>query len=253
MKQNHKSQLMSELIEEIRLDTNTSNISSIRKHIQTDVSLINQFALQRHIPNKWFDWTNTVKNSEVMIIGQDWGPYSVLKEFISSFDESKITNTEYYREFLFKDFSSRAEKFILNTIKETYREKFNKEITDEKWDKIFFTMAVLFTRQGKLFRGNQNFDEKKSAEISYPYIKRQIDILQPKLIIPLGNLAFGVVNKYYNLGYSKIKVRKIVNSLNNGVINLNNVTILPNYHPAAHINPKIQKAIWQKMWEYTNI
>lgn len=42
------------------------------------------------------------------------------------------------------------------------------------WDRIFFTMAVLFIRQGNLFRGNQNFDPLKSAGHSYKYLARQL-------------------------------------------------------------------------------
>ncbi|MBI2356537.1 hypothetical protein HYV12_00555 [Candidatus Dojkabacteria bacterium] len=253
MEQGDKFQLMRELIEDIKSDISPSRIRSNRNGLDTNVSLVNQFRLHKHIPNKWFDWTNTVTKSEIMIIGQDWGPYLVLKEFISSFDESKANDIDYYRKFLFKDFSSRTEKFILNTVQETYKDKFNEDFTAEMWDKIFFTMAVLFTRQGKLFRGNQNFDEKKSFEISYPYVKRQIDIVQPKLIIPLGNLAFSVINRYYGLEYTDIKISKIINSLEGGFIHLNSVSILPNYHPAAHVDPKVQKAIWEKMWNSNKI
>lgn len=241
------------LISDIRKENSIKDIISKRNGKYINVGLINQFQLHKNIPNKWFDWVNTSKNSQIMIIGQDWGPYSVLNKMISSFDESKKNNHEYYREFLFKDFSSRTEKFILNTIKETYKDRFKKDFTSDKWDNIFFTMAVLFTRKGAFFRGNQNFDEKKSFEISYPYVKRQIDIIKPKLVIPLGNLAFGVVNRYYNLGYKDIKVSKIINDLPSGTIDVNHVIILPNFHPAAHIDPNIQKDIWKKMWNIIEV
>jgi hypothetical protein len=184
-----------------------------------------------------------------MVIGQDWGPYSVLKQYISKFDISRKDNSVYYDSFIFNTFSSRTESFIFKTVTDMYKEKFNEEFRLRDWRNIFFTMAVLFTRQGNTFRGNDNFDERRSFEISYPYVKKQIDIVKPKLIIPLGNLAFNVVNRYFGLGYKETKIGKIINNLgSNGIIDLGDTKILPIYHPASHMDPKIQKDIWKRMW-----
>jgi hypothetical protein len=248
-----KKQQILNLIEDLKQNSEVENIWVNRKGEKVNVGLINHFKLHNIIPNKWFDWVRSA-NAEVMVIGQDWGPYSVLKKFIDDFDESKYEDEEYYSRFIFRDFSSRTEKFILNTISQTYFDKFHKDFTQDKWDKIFFTMSVLFMRQGIHFRGSHNFDNKKSAELSYKYVARQLDIIKPKLIITLGNMGFEVVNKYFNLGYKEPKVTKLVEELEDKYfIEVGSTKILPNFHPAAHVDPKIQKKIWSKMWEVIEI
>lgn len=243
---------MQKLIEELQKNTTASSMQSKRRGILSDVGLVNQFALHSIIPNKWFDWERRV-NAPIMIIGQDWGPYSALKKFVDDYEVAKKEKLFHYDAFLFKTFSSRTEKFIVNVIKETYEKQYGK--FDQKiYDNFFFTMAVLFTRQGTKFRGNEFFDEKKSMEISYPYVAKQIEIVQPKVVMTLGNLALSLVNRYYNLDYKDVKLSDILTSLkkNNGVITREEVLIIPNYHPAAHINPSIKKEIWSKMWTLYN-
>lgn len=249
----NKQQKLLYLIQEMRGDTSVEDIWVSRNGEKKNVGLVNQFRLHKHIPNKWFDWTRTA-DAEIMIIGQDWGPYEVLRKFISSFDENRINDEKYYRKFLFKDFSSRTEKFILKTVEQTYQEKKGGNFNPDKWNNIFFTMAVLFTRQGRSFRGNEFFDPGKSLEHSYKYVSRQIDIMQPKLIITLGNMAFEVVNRRFSLGYKNPKITKVIDELGEGsAINAEKTTILPNFHPAAHVDPNIQTKIWEKMWDYSDV
>lgn len=240
---------MKRIIEDLRKDTSPSKIHATRNGKKVDLGLINQFALHEIIPNKWFDWERSQK-AKYMVIGQDWGPYSMLKKLISDFDYSRKDDDKYYRRFLFKDFSSRTEKFILRAIKTTYFEKFKTEFEEEQWDNIIFTMSVLFTRKGKHFRGNHNFDPKQSFEISYPYVVRQIETVSPKVIITLGGMAFDVVNRHFNLGY-KGSLTTIIKSLEpKGVITLSDGTkIIPNFHPASFTSPVQQMEIWGKIWE----
>lgn len=244
-----KAQEMKDLFSELRENTSVTQIRSKRNGGLKDVSLVNQFALHTILPNKWFDWERRV-DAQVMIIGQDWGPYTSLKKFVDEYEVEKLNKGFNYDEFLFKKMSSRTEKFILQAIQKTHEEKFH--LFDQNvYHKFFFTMAVLFTRQGTKFRGSEFFDEKKSAEISYPYVARQIEIVKPKVIMPLGNLAFGVVNKYFDLGYTNIKLSNVLGSLKdtNGIIQNDGTTIIPNYHPAAHVSPKMMKENWRKIWE----
>jgi hypothetical protein len=247
-----KLQMMQRLISELSKDTSITEIQSKRKGKMVSVGLVNQFALHTVIPNKWFDWERRV-GAPIMIIGQDWGPYVSLKKYVDDYELIKDDKGFDYNDYLFKKMSSRTEKFILMAIKETYEKKY-KTFDQKIYDKFFFTMAVLFTRQGTKFRGNEFFDEKKSAEMSYPYVARQIEIVQPKVIMTLGNLGFGVVNTYFDLDYTDIKLSSILDSLksSNGIIQKKGVTIIPNYHPAAHVNPKIMKENWERIWNYIN-
>jgi hypothetical protein len=250
-KPGNKKDLMQNLISDLSQNTDCENIRRTRNGSLADLSLINQFNKRNFIPNKWFDWVNRV-DAPIMIIGQDWGPYLSLKKYFDDYEISVKKPDFNYDDFLFKTFSSRTEKFIIKAIKKTYSEKygnFNKEV----YDSIIFTMAVLFTRQGKHFRGNENFDEKSSFEICYPYVKRQIEIVKPKIIMTLGGLAFKVVDQFFELGFSGKNLTEVVKTLKDNIIRKSDTIIIPNFHPASHIDPQIQLKIWEKIWEYIKV
>ena len=176
-----------------------------------------------------------------------------MQKYIEDYEISSKEKGFDYQNFLFKQFSSRTEKFIVKAVEETYAEKFGR--FDQKvWNDFFFSVAVMFTRKGKHFRGSHNFDEKQSAEISYPYLSKQIDIIKPKIIITLGGLAFKSVAKKFNLDFGKKTISQIIKELGDDVIRVENdgqeVIIIPNFHPAAHVDPKIQMKIWRKIWDF---
>src|SRR5688572_21705985 len=75
-----KNVKMQDLINDLANDRSHNTIKASRKGVITDLSLVNQFALNKFIPNKWFDWIDRV-DAEIMIIGQDWGPYIALQKF----------------------------------------------------------------------------------------------------------------------------------------------------------------------------
>lgn len=244
---NNQTQMQA-LVEELKQDTSAEQISALRKGVKAQLGLINHYKLHDLIPNKWFDWVNRA-DAQIMIIGQDWGPYSALKKYLESYEiESQAPDFD-YGSFLFSRMSSRTEKFILKTIKSTYEQKFG-TFNENVWHDIIFTMAVLFTREGDNFRGNNNFDSKQSASISYPYVSKQIEIVKPKIILASGGMAFDVLNRFYNLGFDGQTVTQVINELGENVIKSAETIIIPNFHPASHTDPKLQTRIWSKIWEY---
>lgn len=244
-----KRKQMEKLILDLSKDTECEKITKTYKSNSISVGLVNQFRKHTFIPNKWFDWKNRV-NAKVMIIGQDWGPYTSLLPYVDNYDMTKVNDEEYYNDYLFRTYSSRTEKYIFKTLESTYLKAFNKLTQKNIFDDFFFTMSVLFTRQGTNFRGSNNFDENKSFEISYPYVSRQIEIVKPRIILTLGNMPFKVVNNHYKLGYEKIEITKIINNLNGDIVEADNTIIIPCFHPAAHIDPKRQALQWEKVWMY---
>jgi hypothetical protein len=239
---------MAALIEQLRQDTAAEQISALRKGDKANLGLVNHYRLHELIPNKWFDWVNRAE-ANIMIIGQDWGPYSALRKYIDSYAVESTKPDFDYSKFLFSTFSSRTEKFILKAVENTYTTHFG-EFDSRIWDDIMFTMAVLFTRQGEHFRGNHNFDPKQSAAHSYPFVSKQLEIVKPKIIITLGGMAFDVVNNYFNLEYAGKTLTTVIGELGDNVISVKNTIIIPNFHPASHTDPKLQLKIWSKVWKY---
>lgn len=246
MSQTNKKQLqLKNLWQELANDTGHSKIEARRKGKITNLGLVNQYKNHSFIPNKWFDWESKA-DAPVMIIGQDWGPYIELKKLIDRYISLKDDEGFDYQNFLFDTFSSRTEKFILKAIQETYPKK-DKSIIEIS-DLLFFTVAVLFTRTGIHFRGNHNFDPKRSSEHSYPFLAKQIDIVNPKVIVPLGGLALTQVERYIGFTLPGNSLSDKINKLEGGILQTDDKIIVPNYHPAAHVPPHEMMERWKLIW-----
>ncbi len=120
---------------------------------------------------------------------------------------------------------------------------------------------------------------KKEIEKHTPYLLKQIKIIEPKIIITLGNFATKFVLNNFETkemdkieGISKIHgTKKIIkenkkfknenknkNKNNNGELNEEeNIIVFPMYHPSAMVyNPKIRKEFekdFQKLSEIINL
>jgi len=65
---------------------------SMHSKNNVDCSLINIYEnekLAKEIPSIWTDWYNRL-NFEIMIIGQDWGPYSDMKKLHEKYLELRM-------------------------------------------------------------------------------------------------------------------------------------------------------------------
>jgi len=211
--------------------------------------LVNQFKLHKAIPNRWFDW-EMIGKPTIMIIGQDWGPYFFLKKYIDQYKIEMKKEGFNYNQFLLETFTAHTEKMILKALQDGYKKKFNKSISDKDWQQLFFTVTEMFCRSGKLFRGNENFDIK-GIELSLPFLKRQIEIIKPKVILALGDmamkqliLALEIPLKYKNLTQFIDSIKSKKYFIHNGI------TIIPSFHPAAHVSPKSIYDRISMVWQF---
>lgn len=249
----NKKTLMQNLISALAQDNSLDKIIVNRKGVKVDVGLINQYKLHNIIPNKWFDWVNRV-DSPIMIIGQDWGPYSALLKYIDDYKIENKTKDFDYDKFLFKTLSSRTEKFIINSLAKNFHQTFNREISMQEWNLFFFTVAVLLTRKGNLFRGNTNFQPQLSLNHSYSYVSKQIDIVNPKIIMPLGGMAWEVVSKKFELDNLGKTITDVINKLpQRKYLKVKDTFIIPNFHPASYVDPKIIDGQFNKIWEIVKL
>ena len=78
--------------------------------------------------------------------------------------------------------------------------------------------------------------QKTEIEACTDYLNRQIEIIQPKIIIPLGNFASSFIFERYGLEYDKIS--KIHGKMFKVNTLFGELKIIPMYHPAvATYNP----------------
>ncbi|MCB9803591.1 hypothetical protein H6763_02055 [Candidatus Nomurabacteria bacterium] len=79
---------------------------------------------------------------------------------------------------------------------------------------------------------------------------RQIEIIEPMIIMPLGELALIQVERYYDLKLEGKSLTEKISKLGSGVIEQNGAVIIPNFHPASHVDPSIMLDRWKLLWEY---
>ncbi|MCB9790401.1 hypothetical protein H6764_00030 [Candidatus Nomurabacteria bacterium] len=244
-----KKEKINKLLLDLKGESCAENLSAIRQGQVTNVGLINQFKKHNFIPNLWFDWARRL-DADVMIIGQDWGPYIELKKVIDQYEIEKSLSGFDYDDFLLRTANSRTEKLIFRILQKTYLEKYSRQMPAQLLSEFIFTIAVMFTRQGKHFRGSEYFDPTQSIENSYQYLSRQIEIVQPLVVIPLGGLALKIVNEYFNLGFGEKTVTQIIQDTEpTGYIESDSTSIIPCFHPAAHISPDKQAKQWKVLWD----
>ncbi|MBD3329350.1 hypothetical protein GF357_02540, partial [Candidatus Dojkabacteria bacterium] len=87
---------------------------------------------------------------------------------------------------------------------------------------------------------------------SLPYLKRQLEILNPKVIMPLGGTAWKAVREIFKLALPE-KITDVVNLLDAENVSKDETIIIPNFHPASHVPPKIQFEVWDKFKRFAEI
>lgn len=225
-----KKQEFEELIKKLGTCNKCTNLKC------KDKSLINIFEDNNfctNIPSIWTDWLNRL-DSRIIIIGQDWGPYSDMKKLNKMLYNNKSNWNE-----LIEVEKSNTKKLLDYYIRESSGNKYN--LND-----IFITNAIMCARQGNNYRGN-NIDLKKSTLNCSKYLLDQIEIVKPKVILTLGYYPLMSLSNIFKFKIDKTLKQTI---LNNPEITINNYVIIPLYHPVAQIK-KLNN--WSNMKEFGNI
>lgn len=188
-----------------------------------------------NIPSIWTDWFNRIE-SDIMIIGQDWGPYNDMKKFHNLLKDDKSN----WKEIIELE-KSNTKRMLEHYIKSSSNNKYS-------LDDIFITNAIMCARQGNNYRGN-NIGLKKSTMNCSENLLKQIDIVKPKIILTLG---------YYPLkSLSLIFKFNIDSTLKSTIekyseINVDNYVIISLYHPVAQIKKDEQLRQYKRIWKYIN-
>lgn len=218
------------LIEELK------NCQQCMNHRCPNKSLINiydNYDFCTNIPSIWTDWFHRL-DSEIMIIGQDWGPYQDMKKLNELLTKDKSNWNE-----LIESEKSNTKKLLDSYIKESSNNKYS--ITN-----IFITNAIMCARQGNNYRGN-NIDLKKSTMECSKYLLKQIEIVKPKVILTLG--YYPLLSLSYILGFQIDKTLRGT-IMNTPEIKTDNYIIIPLYHPVAQVKKSVQLEQYKRIWNY---
>lgn len=203
-----------------------------------DYSLINiykdnQFC--KNVPSIWTDWFNRL-DSKIMIIGQDWGPYSDMKIFNELYLENQSRDNWNY---LIEQEKSHTKKQLEYYIRESSDNKYNLRDT-------FITNAIMCARKGKSYRGD-NINLKKSTTYCSKFLLKQIDIVNPKVILTLGYYPIYSLSKSYNFDICK-NLKETIKKYPE--IEVKNYIIIPLYHPVAQVRKDKQLEQYKRIWKY---
>lgn len=171
-----------------------------------------------------------------MIIGQDWGPYLDMKTLHQLYMQNP-TKSNWKN--LIEQEKSNTKKQLDYYIKESSNNSYS--LAD-----IFITNAIMCARTGTKYRGD-NIDLKKSTDNCSEYLKKQFEVVKPKVILTLGYYPLYSLSKSYNFIINKTLKETIANYPE---IKINDFTIIPLYHPVAQIKKTEQLKQYKRIWKY---
>lgn len=203
-----------------------------------DYSLINIYKdkqFYKNIPSIWTDWFNRL-DSKIMIIGQDWGPYNDMKVLNKLYLKNQSKDNW---EYLIQQEKSNTKKQLENYIKQSSNNKYS--LKD-----IFITNAIMCARKGENYRGD-NINLKKSTIYCSKYLLKQIEIVNPKIILTLGYYPIYSLSKSYNFDICK-NLKETIQKYPE--IKINNYIIIPLFHPVAQIRKEEQLEQYRRIWKY---
>ncbi len=232
--------------------------SGENKKIDGCDGLINIFQNEQialNIPSIWTDWINRA-DSKLMIIGQDWGPYSDMEKLYNKYckyigegcDRGKawseiVNEPESMTKKLMTEFIVQSAKEIDIIVDETILDSF------------FVTNAVLCARKGNNYRGNNNFKPKFCTENCAAKLKKEIEIIKPMVIVTLGYWPFYSIAQSYHIPVYKT-LRENLLRYSSDIKNIINISkdntpiyVLPVYHPTAQVRKADQISYYRLMWE----
>lgn len=197
------------------------------------INIYRNYEFSISIPSIWTDWFNRL-DSKIMIIGQDWGPYCQMVQFNNLLDNNKSN----WKEIIELE-KSNTKKILENYIKESSNGQY-------LLDDIFITNAIMCARQGNSYRGN-NINLKKSTINCSKYLQNQIEIVKPKVILTLGYYPLMSLSKILDFKINKTLKETIKNYPE---IKMNNLIIIPLYHPVAQVKKQEQLKQYKRIWKF---
>lgn len=240
----NKTEKYNKLIDEMSICEKCINIKNKNG---MDCSLINIYKnkeFSKNIPSIWTDWYNRL-DSNVMIIGQDWGPYNDMNKFYNEYMKERA-EANWKR--IIEQEKSMTKKMLERYLVQS-AENNNINIDKDILNKIYITNAIMCARKGDNYRGN-NIRLKESTFNCKDFLKEQIDIVKPKIILTLGYYPLYSLSKIYGFDIEKNLTQTIKNYEE---FKIDNFVIIPLYHPTAQISKEKQLEQYNKIWRQNDL
>ena len=111
---------------------------------------------------------------------------------------------------------------------------------------IYITNAIMCGRKGNNYRG-KNTNLKRSTLNCKEFLFRQIEIVQPKIILTLGYYPLYSLSTIYDFNIVENLIQTIKKY---PIIKMEDFIIVPLYHPVAQITKEKQMEQYNRIWDY---
>ena len=160
----------------------------------------------KHV-NMWNYWQGSL-DAKIMVIGQDYGSFPKIE---SEDKDGKKKNTEYYfEECIYRDAFTKIKTKgdIENEYKQLrkiwsitdanlfylFKKVLGYDLTKENEDLFFTNMACCYRNKGDATSGSENYRSEWLSLCANKYMRELIDIIQPQVIITLGENTFNALS-----------------------------------------------------------
>lgn len=207
-------------------------------NLKNNKSLVNLYQTEevaKNIPSIWTDWYSRL-DANLMIIGQDWGPFQDMEKLNKMYLENKVEDNW---------------NILIETEKSTTKKMLTKYLniaSDNRikdLNNIYITNAIMCARSGSTYRGN-NINLKLSTTNCSCFLKRQIEIVKPKVIATLGYYPLLSLSLIFQFDIADTLSECIKST---PIIKVNDLVIIPLYHPVAQIRQEEQLIQYKKIWQ----
>ena len=176
----------------------------------------------------WSRWQGNL-NTQLMIIGQDWGDTGYFRRYRGRDTDNNPSNTT------IRDLLASIEIPIPPP-----------SASDRGMSSIFLTNAILCLKEGGL---GAEVKREWFNNCGHHYLKPLIEIIRPKAVVSLGKYAYETISQLFNL--QKKSFRDAVDQ-QVGIPLSKNVVFLPVYHCSprvlhTHRGLAQQKSDWQRI------
>lgn len=231
-----KKQQFDNLLKEMGTCTLCTNLKSSRGKNYSLFNIYKNFSFSKEIPSIWTDWYHRL-DASIFIVGQDWGPYSDMRELNERYKQEK-TKENWKR--LIEEEKSQTKKRLTSFLVESSGGKI------DSLDSIYITNAIMCARRGEKYR-DDTIHLKYSTLCCSKFLKKQVELVKPKVIATLGYYPLLSLSEIFQFPIAKTLSECIEEC---PVIKKDNYVIIPLYHPVAQISRERQLKQYQRIWEY---
>ena len=233
-----KNDELDNLFKQMSICTKCKNLKSKKGNDQSLINIFENECFYKNIPSIWTDWYNRL-DAKIMLVGQDWGPFIDMNKFHKLYINNQ--SKENWKDIIEQE-KSMTKRLLTKYLVQSAK-NFNINIS---LDDIYITNAIMCARKGNNYRGS-NINLKVSTCNCSEFLKKQIDIVKPKIILTLGYYPIYSLSMRYGFKICSTLTETIETY---GKFILDNFVIIPLYHPASQIKKEIQLNQYMKIWDY---